>query len=106
MRFDIIRAGLSRIGFKSEAARTMREDVINFLATTPSFASCLIVAHSEGGINTNNMLKSLCKEFQQRIFVLAIAPEGFINKEYCKDVVHYLTKGNSYVCFDVTGQSP
>lgn len=97
IRFDIIRAGLSRIGRKSEATKTMRGDVINFLATAPSHALCLIVAHSEGGINTNNMLKSLCKEFQHHILVLAIAPGGFINKEYCKDVVHY-TSSHDFVC--------
>jgi len=95
--WDVVRAGASRFGFKTEATKVLREHVIHYLATTPSYALCLIVAHSEGCIYSNNMLESLCKEFQQRIVVLAIAPGGFINPDYCKQVFHY-TSTHDFVC--------
>lgn len=88
---DICEAIVERIfGGLSEPSVLAKDFILDWSHTAPAGACCYVTGHSQGDIKLNNVLKVLPEEVAKRVYVLAIAPGAFIDRQLCGNVQHYV----------------
>lgn len=65
----------------------------------------LQICHSEGTTNVRNALMCYNPELRNLIDVLAIAPSGYIDRNLCRNVDHYVSTRDFVPWFDFTGRA-
>jgi hypothetical protein len=63
----------------------------SFFDKASATAKFLMICHSQGAIHVRNALLDYPTNSRDRIFIVAIAPAGYIYRQSCAQVIHYRT---------------
>jgi hypothetical protein len=86
---DIAECMLGWCGIATPPVKELHKVWDHFFTHSSPDATFLNVAHSQGCIHLANALESYPLDLKKRIYVVAIAPAKYIDKENCKKVWHY-----------------
>jgi len=74
----------------TEPVRLLHRMWNSFFERSSKNAKYLMICHSQGAIHVRNALLDYPPALRERIIVVAIAPGGYIYKESCGQVIHFI----------------
>lgn len=80
-------SGLNYVG--TAPVRKLKRMWSRFFKTSSLNATFLTICHSQGAVLVRNALLDYAPKLRNRIFVLAIAPGGYIHQNTCAEALHY-----------------
>jgi len=90
---DNIQAAYNLLGYyATNATKLLYDSWMEYFDTAGPDATYLQVCHSWGAIHVRNALLMCNKKMRKRIYVIAVAPGGYTDKNICGDVVHYINE--------------
>jgi hypothetical protein len=91
-------------GINTRPVKLLKQEWEDYFKNCGDDGIIIHYCHSQGAIQTRNALRSLDPELRKRIYVIAVAPAVYIDKDLCGQVVHLVSSRDPVPWIDFMGR--